>query len=161
MLGRDPAENKIGVKKPEQNVCKTSLPNIWCISITKGTDAQSVTIVTHCVNNNHYLLTPFPLFILVMDTIFLDNLFLDEMLTFPSEEDPSLQASEEDPEAENDDVNGFLTTDDKEDLSDISVKNTRSKKEKLETTFALILLEERRPGRRHHIYLRKTDAIYV
>ncbi|KAF8803594.1 hypothetical protein BYT27DRAFT_7260041 [Phlegmacium glaucopus] len=133
MLGRDLAENEIGVKKPEQNVCKTSLPNIWCILITKGTDAQSVTVVTHCVNNNHYLLISFPLFILVMDTISLDNSFLDEMLTFPNEEDPSLQASEEDSEAENDDVNGFLSTDNKEDPDiSIHVKNTCSKKEKLD-----------------------------
>jgi hypothetical protein len=45
-----------------------------------------------------------------LDNSFLDNSFLDEMLVFSSEEYSTLQASEEDSEEENDDVDGFLST---------------------------------------------------
>ena len=43
----------------------------------------------------------------------MDNLFLDEMLVFSSEEYPSLhlEASEEDSEGEDDNADGFLCTD--------------------------------------------------
>jgi hypothetical protein len=66
-----------------------------------------------------------------MDAVFLNNSFLDEMPMFSSEEYSSLEDSEE----EDDNVDGFLSTDDEEDLPDIPihVKNTRSKKEKLDT----------------------------
>ena len=48
-----------------------------------------------------------------MDTVFLDNLFLDEMLAFSSEEYPSLhlEASEEDSKGEDNNADGFLSTD--------------------------------------------------
>jgi hypothetical protein len=61
-----------------------------------------------------------------MDAVFLNNSFLDEIPVFSSEEYLSLEDSEE----ENDNVDGFLSTDNKEDLPDIPiyVKNTRSKK---------------------------------
>ena len=56
-----------------------------------------------------------------MDAVFLDNSFLDEMLVFSSEEYSTPQASKEDSEEENDDVDGFLSTDDEEDLADIPI----------------------------------------
>jgi hypothetical protein len=50
-----------------------------------------------------------------MDAVFFNNLFLDEMPVFSSEEYLSLEDSEE----EDDNVDGFLSTDDEEDLPDI------------------------------------------
>jgi hypothetical protein len=66
-----------------------------------------------------------------MDAVFINNSFLDEMPVFSSEEHLSLEDSQE----EDDNVDGFLSTDDEEDLPDIPIyiKNTRSKKEKLDT----------------------------
>ena len=62
-----------------------------------------------------------------MDAVFLNNSFLDEIPVFSSEEYLSLEDSEE----EDDNVDGFLSTDNEEDLPDIPiyVKNTRSKKD--------------------------------
>ena len=46
MFGRVPAENKIGVKKHEQNVCWITLPNIWCISVGRDADG-SISHISH------------------------------------------------------------------------------------------------------------------
>ena len=79
-----------------------------------------------------------------MDAVFINNSFLDEMPVFSSEEHLSLEDSEE----EDDNVDGFLSTDDEEDLPDIPIyiKNTRSKKEKLDTNLIFRVASERYPS---------------
>ena len=89
MLGRVPAENKIGVEKPERNSHTDSLPNIWCISQGKGTDAPRVTSVTH-------LTPPLPTVLLTMDILdspFDSPIQVEEMFLFESEENIGLVSS--------------------------------------------------------------------